>query len=342
MGSSVYIGMAVTSHNNTLLNTATYSNVSVSKSSNQPPVVSISSPSNNSVFAAPANILIKATASDAGGSISKVEFYRGTTKLGEDVTSPYEFAWNNVAAGSYPLTAKAIDNLGASTNSAVVNVTVGTSSGQSVTSLTLVNADTDKDIGLLTEGYTINFTTIGTNKLNVRANTNPATVGSVVFTLDGVRIITENGAPYALKGNSGTNYYPWTPTVGSHTLTATPYSGADASGTVGTAKTVQFTVVSSTARIGEEESLPEPILQVYPNPFNKQTSIEFTLPVTGEANVQLYNSNGKAMQSLFEGEAEGGKTYTVELLAEGLPNGLYLIRLATAQKVIYRKVGLLR
>jgi hypothetical protein len=342
MGSSIYVGLAVTSHNNSLLNTSTFSNVSVSTSGNQAPLVNITSPGNNSMFTAPANILIKATASDAGGSVSKVEFYRGTTKLGEDVTSPYEFAWNNVSTGTYQLTAKAIDNLGLSATSTVVNVSVNTSSGQSVASFTLINAETDKDIGLLTDGYTINFATLGTNRLSVRANTSPAIVGSVVFTLDGVKVITENGAPYAIKGNSSTDYYAWTPTVGSHILTATPYSGSNASGTVGTPKTVQFTVVSTTARISQEESLSESSLQVYPNPFNKQATIEFTLPITGEATIYLYNSRGNPIQSLFAGKAEGGKKYSLDLLSGVLPDGLYLIRLTTKDKVIFRKVGLLR
>jgi hypothetical protein len=112
---------------------------------------------------------------------------------------------------------------------------------------------------------------------------------------------------------------------------------------VGTPKTVQFTVVSSTARIAaESETLTEPSLQVYPNPFNKQAVIEFALPVTGEANVHLFNSNGNAIQSLFTGEAEGGKSYKVDLSAGVLPNGLYLIRLTTGQKIIFRKVSLLR
>ena len=42
--------------------------------------------------------------------MTKVEFFNGTTKLGEDTTSPYTFAWSGAGSGSYPLTAKATDN----------------------------------------------------------------------------------------------------------------------------------------------------------------------------------------------------------------------------------------
>jgi hypothetical protein len=34
----------------------------------------------------------------------------GVRLLGTDTTSPYNFSWNNVAAGSYTLTTKATDN----------------------------------------------------------------------------------------------------------------------------------------------------------------------------------------------------------------------------------------
>ena len=71
-----------------------------------------------------ADITINATASDSDGTISKVEFFRGTTKLGEDTSAPYSFAWSDVAAGTYNLTAKATDNDGATTTSAIVAITV--------------------------------------------------------------------------------------------------------------------------------------------------------------------------------------------------------------------------
>lgn len=57
--------------------------------SSQLPTVSITSPTNGTVFAAVANITINATASDPDGTITKVEFFQGSTKLGESTTSPY-------------------------------------------------------------------------------------------------------------------------------------------------------------------------------------------------------------------------------------------------------------
>src|SRR5690606_2460839 len=67
------------------------------------PVVAITSPANGAMFDAPASINITATASISGGAIDVVEFFNGDVKLGEDTSSPYSFAWNNVEAGSYTL-----------------------------------------------------------------------------------------------------------------------------------------------------------------------------------------------------------------------------------------------
>jgi DNA-binding beta-propeller fold protein YncE len=117
--------------------------------------------------------------------------------------------------------------------------------GQALTSLTLVNADTDRDIATLNDGDTISFGAIGTNRLNVRANTSPSVVGSVRFALDSnSNYKLENSAPYALAGNAGSDYYAWTPATGSHTLTATPFSAANGGGTAGTPLTIRFTVTS--------------------------------------------------------------------------------------------------
>lgn len=113
-----------------------------------------------------------------------------------------------------------------------------------VTALVLINADSDVEIEALANGATLDLGALPTSNLNVRADTSPATVGSVRFGLDGnPNYRTENQAPYSLAGDSAGDYSAWTPSAGDHTLTATPYSGADASGAAGTALTVEFTVV---------------------------------------------------------------------------------------------------
>ncbi|MDF2456295.1 MAG: hypothetical protein K0R51_2288 [Cytophagaceae bacterium] len=88
------------------------------------PTVSITSPANNSVHVAPANLAIQANAADADGLVLKVDFYNGSVLLGSDNSTPYTYAWNNLAVGTYAITARVTDNSGVVVTSSVVNVTV--------------------------------------------------------------------------------------------------------------------------------------------------------------------------------------------------------------------------
>jgi hypothetical protein len=149
---------------------------------NVPPTVSLTSPANGATLVAPATVSLAATATDTDGSVARVDFYAGTTLLASDATAPYEFAWNAVAAGGYALTAKAVDDDGASTTSAAVNVTVTSSApaapsglgatAVSTSQINLVWSDHSANesgfaIGRSTDGVT--WTQIATVAANVTA-----------------------------------------------------------------------------------------------------------------------------------------------------------------------------
>jgi hypothetical protein len=98
-------------------------NVRTSTPANQPPNVSLTSPSTGT-YVSGTNITLAANAVDSDGTISKVEFFQGSTKLGEATTAPYSMVWSNVATGVYSLTAKATDNSAVSATSSAVAITV--------------------------------------------------------------------------------------------------------------------------------------------------------------------------------------------------------------------------
>jgi len=90
---------------------------------NNPPTVLITNPPNGTVFTAPANVTIQASASD-DVSVTNVQFLVGSIVLGNDTTRPYSAVTNGLSAGSYTLSAVASDNLGAkATNSISITVT---------------------------------------------------------------------------------------------------------------------------------------------------------------------------------------------------------------------------
>lgn len=113
--------------------------------------------------------------------------------------------------------------------------------------LTLFNAATDLPLFPLVDGSIISFAAVGTS-LNIGATPQLATgVGSVVFTYDGAVFNMENLAPYSLARDSELtggiiDYKSWTPTLGTHSLTATAYSSRNGGGTVLSTLTISFRV----------------------------------------------------------------------------------------------------
>ena len=89
------------------------------------PSVSITAPVSNASYGAPASsITLTATATTTTGTISKVEFYNGTTLIGTATASPYTVTWSNVAAGTYSITAVATDNTSNKATSSAVTINV--------------------------------------------------------------------------------------------------------------------------------------------------------------------------------------------------------------------------
>jgi hypothetical protein len=89
-----------------------------------PPSITLTAPTNNSVFTNPASITLMADASDPGVTIKSVSFYANDDFLGRDTNSPYSLVWSNPPSGHFVLFARAVDEFGRSTLSAPVHITV--------------------------------------------------------------------------------------------------------------------------------------------------------------------------------------------------------------------------
>jgi RHS repeat-associated protein len=93
------------------------------------PTITLTSPA--SVVQAPGTVILDASAGDADGTVSKVDFYQESTLIGTDTTSPYSFSVNSLSAGTHGFTAVATDDRGATSTSVAVTVVVN--AGPSVT-----------------------------------------------------------------------------------------------------------------------------------------------------------------------------------------------------------------
>lgn len=162
----------------------------------QPPEVAITSPANGTTQASP--VTIDATATDADGSVTNVQFFAGATWIGDDATSPYSVVWTDAPAGSYALTAVAWDDDGLCTTSTAVSITVSAASGGGFTAYNDCSSSASTPAN--TTQYRGNSTTSGYLK-----DFDTGTVLPVTLT------ITPNQVAYDGTGgpmpNSGTDAY---------------------------------------------------------------------------------------------------------------------------------------
>lgn len=118
-----------------------------------------------------------------------------------------------------------------------------------VSHFALINPETDRQVNVMNDGAVVNLALLPAGRLNLRAYTFPSSptvgaTGSVRFAVDGRAVRVESTAPFALFGDRGPDdFLGGTLAVGTHTLTATPFAGPDATGATGPAKTVRLHVV---------------------------------------------------------------------------------------------------
>ena len=159
-------------------------------SPNQPPTVALTAPATGATFTAPATITVSASASDTDGTIARVNFYRGSTLIGSDTTSPYSIAWSNVAAASYSLTAIATDDDGATTTSAARAITV------------IVPANQPPTVALTAPAAGSSFTAPATITMNAAATDTDGTIAQVDFYQGAALIGSDTTSPYGITWNN--------------------------------------------------------------------------------------------------------------------------------------------
>ena len=79
----------------------------------------------------------------------------------------------------------------------------------------------------------------------------------------------------------------------------------------------------------------------YPNPFNAQTTLSFSLPHPGSVSVDVYNLTGRRIQSWGDVQFAAGQ-HRIIWSPQQLPSGSYFIRLSASDEVRTNKVTLLK
>src|SRR5712692_4724499 len=150
---------------------------------NHPPEITIASPSEGDILAQDFAITGNAFDIDGAGTVAKVEFFANGNKLGEVTSAPYVFPWNNVASGTYSLTATVTDAAGATATSAPVSVTVG-KANQTIA----FDAIADKTYG--DASFAVSAGASSGLPVSFTITSGPATVSGSTVTLNGAGTVT--------------------------------------------------------------------------------------------------------------------------------------------------------
>jgi hypothetical protein len=79
----------------------------------------------------------------------------------------------------------------------------------------------------------------------------------------------------------------------------------------------------------------------YPNPFNPEVMLEYTLSRNGPVDISVYDVAGKLVAEIYSGKQSNGKN-VARWEATAYPSGVYLIRVKTSDGIAIKKCLLLR
>ncbi len=168
---------------------------------------------------------LTASATDnASSTITKVDFYDGSTLIGSDTSSPYTLAWNTnttTATGAHSLTAKATDAVPLTGTSNPVSVTVNAAPPADTTPPTV--SLTAPSNGATLSGTTVNIAATASDNVGVT---------KVVFSRGTTVLATDTTAPYGLTWDSTTA------ADGTYNISATAYDAANNSSSSSVSVTV--------------------------------------------------------------------------------------------------------
>jgi glucose/arabinose dehydrogenase len=309
------------------------------------PVINLTSPANNTAFTVGDNIQINAAVSDSTGTVTNVEFFQGTTKIGEDADAPYAFTWTNVAAGTYSITAKATDNNGLTAVSTPVSVTVSNGGSSNLALNKNVEASGYENEGAYPASGAVDGNT-GTRWSSAFEDPSWIYVDlGARYNISEVKITWENakGKDYLVQVADVLGAWDTVKTITNNDNLVNDHTGLTATGRYvriyGTARTtgygysiIELEVYGSSAAnamIAYNANIPagsQKNFKIYPNPVYNY------LNISGMANDELFTIvNVASGQTIFL-RSDNGKVDV-----SGLIPGTYIIQFKDGEKKINRK-----
>jgi len=107
-----------------------------------------------------------------------------------------------------------------------------------------------------------------------------------------------------------------------------------------------FTTEQDSSLDDTEIPLSTELIGNFPNPFNPETTIKFSLSQQGEVKLTIYNIKGRLVRTLLDEYRELGEHHVVwngqDERGRVVPSGVYLYQLITERETISRKMMLLK
>lgn len=80
----------------------------------------------------------------------------------------------------------------------------------------------------------------------------------------------------------------------------------------------------------------------YPNPFNPETTLAFTLPEASQVSLAVFDALGRQVLSALDGAAMPAGQHSVSVRMDGLATGVYVVRLQAGGQVLTRTMTLIK
>jgi hypothetical protein len=146
-------------------------------------------------------------------------------------------------------------------------------------------------------------------------------------------VITEDGC-YSFTiydeggdGLTGAGFYRLTGGAGTEIIFNTDFEGSD--------EIVEFSLLGTDIETVSTESS----FNIFPNPFEDFTNVNFTLNSTENVELNLYDITGKVIYNIKSGEMNAG-SHSIKIDAGDLKPGIYFVSLKIGDKLLSKKVSI--
>ena len=319
----------------------------------QPPSVSVTLPVAGQGIPVGSNATVQVIAEDLDGEIEYVSFFYDGDSIGVDLTSPYSFIIPSISEGEHEIYVKTKDDDGFYVQSSSIMIEGRTD----IFTLRLEAED-----ATLSGTTSVNLGTAGASR-----GASVTMEGSGSITWDNLNLPVGDKYDLTVRHYLPFDYKEQKLSINGEVVDTLAFDEPlqqwkDLTTSVSSSEVIQtisidhfwgfmefdyVDIIIEGVTVSNEqdeiESFPTEIQlnQNYPNPFNPSTNISYTIPNNSKVMLKVYNSLGKEVATLVNGNQSAG-AYSVTWDASSVSSGVYFYQLVSGNEVMTRKMILIK